>query len=539
MGDRSFSLREILDYGDSAFGVSQIKSYFRLPVKPFGVEQASSILAPLQSFSGGDAAEAQRMYRGHFCFGSESITLATDAVFSYQLSDHAALMARDNLSWLRHFARGNHKLHTNFARHLLGLWVNDRLPKLNESPLADAILALAQHGAKLWTQAQDGEQEKLLKLVSAAVAKCISRPSQIAATKFQQSLALMAAGVTFGGLPKALSLGLNWFDQSIEQVILGDGGHVSRNPNEVLALLQVLVPLRAAFVLTRKPIPVRLQTAIETMLPMLRMLCHGDLDFCGFHGAKPQREAIAALLESVNNLGKPMQHAAYSGFARLTGGSSLLLADTAGSHTFASALAIEFSDGRNRILSNCGFPTWGNPIWQKSAQSASAHNTVVFDNEAASVISFPTEVLENASGYLLKMEGLVGQNTHTRNCFLAKNGRDLRVNEVLTGPNSAFTMRLHLHPDVKVSTVRNGTELIMALSGKSAWRFLLRGADFKLEDSLHLANVDGPRQATQIVIRGHAIPAGTSVDWSLKKAMKTIKSSNPASEDREAAPLLI
>ncbi len=539
MGDRSFSLRGIFEHGDSAVSLSHIASYFRLPVKPFGHEHATSIMAPLRSFTFGNPTLAQQMYRGHFCFGNESITLKTDAVFSWQSDNQTALRARDNLSWLKHFAAANHKLHANFARHLLSAWANERLLKLSELELAEAILAISQHGTKLWSEALADEQEKLLKLVSSAAAKSASRPSHIATTRFSQAMALMAVGVSFGGLTKTLAVGLNWFDQSIDQVIMKDGGHVSRDPNDVLALLQILIPLRASFISLRKPIPNRLQTAIETMVPMLRMMCHGDHDFACFHGATPQRAAIANVLENVESVGRPLQHAQSSGLARLTGGISVLLADTASGSTFNSALAIEFSEGRNRILSNCGFPSWGNPIWQSSARSASAHNTLVFDGKNPEVFSKPAEVLENASGSLLKMTSAIGDKTHTRTCFLAKNGRDLRVNEVITGENATFTMRLHLHPDVKVSTVRNGTELIISLSGKSAWRFLLRGADFKIEDSISLASPDGPRKTNQIVIRGIATSTGVAVDWSLKKTIKVPKSSSTTADDKELPLLLI
>jgi uncharacterized heparinase superfamily protein len=116
-----------------------------------------------------------------------------------------------------------------------------------------------------------------------------------------------------------------------------------------------------------------------------------------------------------------------------------------------------------------------------------------------------------------------GETHHQRTCFLSKNGQDFRVCDIVSGPDAAFTFRLHFHPDVKISTMRQGRELLVALPNRTAWRFLLRGGSFALEDSLYLGGEDGPRQARQIVLHGIASPGGHMLNWSLKKLTRQSK----------------
>ena len=75
----------------------------------------------------------------------------------------------------------------------------------------------------------------------------------------------------------------------LDRQILPDGGHISRNPGALIALLVDLLPLRQVFTSRNLPPPAALLNAIDRMMPMLRFFRHGDGHFVLFNGMGPTR----------------------------------------------------------------------------------------------------------------------------------------------------------------------------------------------------------------------------------------------------------
>ncbi len=66
--------------------------------------------------------------------------------------------------------------------------------------------------------------------------------------------------------------------------IYPDGGHISRNADTLIRLLLDLLPLRQAYAARAVPPPPELLNAIDRMVPMLRLLRHGDGALALFNG---------------------------------------------------------------------------------------------------------------------------------------------------------------------------------------------------------------------------------------------------------------
>ncbi len=91
--------------------------------------------------------------------------------------------------------------------------------------------------------------------------------------------------------------------RELDRQILPDGGHISRNPDTLIRLLLDLLPLRQAYVAQAVPVPDPLVNAIDRMLPMLRLLRHGDGTLALFNGMgfiAPDRLAALLAYDDVN-----------------------------------------------------------------------------------------------------------------------------------------------------------------------------------------------------------------------------------------------
>jgi uncharacterized heparinase superfamily protein len=152
-------------------------------------------------------------------------------------------------------------------------------------------------------------------------------------------------------------------------------------------MLALLMPLRDSLQAAYMEVPEPVNAAIERMLPMLRLMQHGDGRLAVFQGvSRTCAGAIKAILERDKIGGRPVSHASQSGFARLAHGHTTLVMDTGqpaapgtSRSAAASPLALELCDGAHRIIVNCGKRPVCDPDWQQAARLTSAHSTICLD----------------------------------------------------------------------------------------------------------------------------------------------------------------
>src|SRR5262249_27248115 len=87
------------------------------------------------------------------------------------------------------------------------------------------------------------------------------------------------------------------FGFEIDNQILPDGGHVSRDPGTLVELLLGFMPLRQCFAAREKPVPPALEGAIQRIMPMLRFMRLGDATLARFNGmGAPSIDSLATVL---------------------------------------------------------------------------------------------------------------------------------------------------------------------------------------------------------------------------------------------------
>jgi uncharacterized heparinase superfamily protein len=286
---------------------------------------------------------------------------------------------------------------------------------------------------------------------------------------------LVGGIAALGGSAKRLARTLRLLDRELLVQILPDGGHRTRSPSVQLTVLRDLIDIRAVLRAAQAEIPPNLQQAIERMAPMLRFFRHGDRRLALFnHSIEEDAVVVDLALTRSETRGQPPMPAPQSGFQRLQAGQSLVLVDTGrppphgfDTEAHAGTLSFELSQGRERIIVNCGGYRGSKPAWHRVARSSAAHSVlVVSDTNAVEIHTdgslgrAPEAVRCERSeegGHQWMAASHDGYRarfgvTYARELYLAADGDDLRGEDKLTGRSGApFALRFHLHPAVEAS----------------------------------------------------------------------------------------
>jgi uncharacterized heparinase superfamily protein len=334
-------------------------------------------------------------------------------------------------------------------------------------------------------------------------------------------------------------------ERALPQQIHVDGGHVSRSPATHLRVLCDLLDIRATFAAAGLDAPRSVVLAIESMTPILKLLRQGDGGLALFNGAdEGARDVIDLAVKRAGLRGKPHQAAPQTGFQRVEAARTLLLVDAgappepgADDAAHAGTLSFELSEGRRRIITNCGAPPRGTS-WVQAARTTAAHSTVVVDETNSSEL-LPLDGLgggglgrrphnvscrreEAAGAILLDMshDGYARSHDarHTRRLYLDSGGGDLRGEDVVTGPEGlSVAVRFHLHPEVRAGLVQNGTAVLVRVPNGAGWRLQASGASLSLEESVYFGRADTVRRTQQIVLATRTGAHRTVVKWALKR----------------------
>ncbi|MBI2233948.1 MAG: heparinase II/III family protein [Micavibrio aeruginosavorus] len=355
---------------------------------------------------------------------------------------------------------------------------------------------------------------------------------------------LAYAGLAFEGREQWLEQSLTLLAHETKKQILSDGGHVSRNPAQVLEAMRLYIDLRSALQAAQYPVPEFIQHAIDRMAQAMRFLRTADRGFALFNGAQEGDRTLMDMVQMIANAhGRVLRSLPETGYERLSIGRSLLIVDTGRAPVWphdeqahAAPLAFEFSYGKERIFTNCGtHPT--DPHWQDALRGTAAHNTAGIDHKNACEIRKDGHFGRRTRNVVVTREDVQGAGlidsvhdgyvpmsgiSHRRRLYLSDQGHDLRGEETLTcsvGLSKAVdvTLRFHLHPRVLVSLVRGKKDALLRLPGGSGWRFTPAGGLLSLENSVYLGEGGRPRKTKQIVLSASMDRDLCQLKWALQR----------------------
>jgi uncharacterized heparinase superfamily protein len=436
------------------------------------------------------------------------------------------------------------------ARALVESWLKDGPTwhpiAWRSDVVATRILAWIVHFEEIAGRESDRELKRaMLGSISAQVRHLgrIAGWELAGAARLRALKGLLGGLIALGGSRQRIARVLRLLERELPLQVLPDGGHRTRNPSIQLQVLRDLIDIRAILRAAKVEPPRILGQAIERMAPMLRFFRHGDRRLALFNNSVEEDGVVVDLaLTRSETRGQAPAQAPHSGFQRLQAGQSLLLVDTGRPppHGFdeaahAGTLSFELSQGRERIIVNCGGYRGTKPAWRRAARVSAAHSVLVVGDtnaveiEAGGALGRAPSLIrcERAEegghqwiaathdGYQPRF-GLI----YSRELYLTAEGDDLRGEDKLTGRAGApFTLRFHLHPAVEASLAEGDGGALLRLPSGTVWRLRAAGAEMGLGDSIYLGSGQ-LQKAKQLVLTGTTGASGATVRWAIRREPK-------------------
>jgi uncharacterized heparinase superfamily protein len=540
--------------------------------------KADRLVISPQDLRTADATRATEIYSGRFAFAGKVVICDGRSPFEMTPPSDEWAAALLGFGWLRHLRAAESGITRANARSLVDEWISLQggwhAAGWKPEVLSRRIISWLSQAPLILHEADVYFYRRFLRSLTRQVRylRHTLSESREGAPRLQALIALTYASLSMAGQIRHLRGAVKKLSDELENQILPDGGHISRNPGTLIELLIDLLPLKQAFSSRNVPPPEPLLNAIDRMMPMLRFFRHGDGNFALFNGMGPTAtDLMATILAYDDARGEPVTNAPHSGYQRIASKGLLILMDTGtppplalSQEAHASALAFELSKDGHRIVINCGLPETSRESWRQVARATAAHSTVTFGDSSSCrflnsgsfrkllglpIVSGPRKidvtreqhedalVLRAAHDGYAERFGII----HQRSLMLSAGGNRLDGEDVFVptkghvlpaGTQDDFAVRFHLHPSVKANRLTDGHGVMLMLPNREVWTFDAHEDRVELEESVFLAGRDGPRRTVQIVIHGHArqVPR---VHWTI--------SNNAAAAARrraEAAPTL-
>ena len=527
----------------------------------YGAPVADELLIVPQDLRAADPSFAGEIEHDHFGLAGRVAHLSTGSLFD--LTPPSAEWARElyGFGWLRHLRAANRATARATALSLVAHWIASATGKRGVawesaviarrlvSWISNAALLLEDVDQETYDRTLDSLADQLIHLSATWRDAPNGYPRLLALT------ALVYGDLCIAGHDRHLADIAERFADELARQILPDGGHISRNPGVAVEVLLDLLPLRQCFATRDRTTPAALDAAIRRMMPMLRFLRLGDGTLGRFNGmGAPSVDALATVLAYEDAPDSGITVAPNSRYARLEHGGFVVLVDVGpppplelASQAHAGCLSLEASSGAAAIFVNGGAPGPAEQDWRPASRATASHNTVCLGSKSSSKlvrhpllesliggapIRSPNDVssrlertgegiaLEASHDGYVRPFGLV----HRRRLMLGADGARLEGRDRIAPARGhlrlardiPFAVHFHLHPEVGAEPRQDEGAVDLVLRNGERWRCAAMGAALSLEESIHFADLAGPRQTLQIVLRG-ACFGDTDVRWSLDK----------------------
>ena len=401
-------------------------------------------------------------------------------------------------------------------------------------------------------------------------------PATIAAVK-----GLIVGALALPGHEDRIPAALVRLQRDLPDGFAGDGDAIGRNPAALPLVLRDLTDLRAALNMADpvlgldatavEAVKTLLRDAVDRLVPGLRLLRHGDGRLALFNGSQEgDAVLIDAVLSQTGFGAKPLKSASRLGYHRVLAGRTLLLMDVGpppppgyDHDGHAGPLSLEISDGRERLIVNCG--AWpgrsgaGASAWHAALRGTAAHSTVTvgetntlpvrpeggFDDwpgriTFARLSEADGTIIEASHDYYGRLFGL----RHERRLWVSQDGSEIRGEDLLIPMREpddggvGFVARFHLHPAITAEAGEGGQSVRLHLESGSAWVLQSESGAVAIGDSVYVG--DGPRPAptVQLMVSGESDRSDTSrIAWSLRRDdPEAGPAPRPAESDAASSP---
>ncbi|WP_338502197.1 heparinase II/III family protein [Sphingomonas kaistensis] len=506
----------------------------------------------------GSKARGEQLLAGRFVSGGEVVELQD---LNWSQIDPATPVGAElhGFGWLRDLAAAaTREKGAPLAEDLAGRWL------LAHGAKVDAAWTPALWGERLlfWLayapyllSRRDAEYRSALLNTAARASRHLAGTADEAAPGLPRITAwagLTAACLLLSSGTARLAKAESGLSRALASAQYEDGGLMSRSPAEQAALVDRLGLLRAAYAAARHEFPQGFEDAGAAALAALHGVIMGDGSLGAWQGGNEgSRAALAALIEGCGFRARPLRNPRGWGYHRLSALGTILVIDAAppparkltrsGS---ASTLALELSDGQQKLVVNCGGPgphSAGLPEGLAAAlRTTAAHSTLTLADTNSTAIqpdgslgrgveevpvtrsedNDASRIEASHDGYVRGF-GLV----HDRALSLGNDGKEIRGLDRLVSrgrkkirEDVPFALRFHLAPGVEAVPTADGLGALIRSPGAPPWNFRCRGAQLGLEESVIVDSAGTLRSTLQLVLVGEVSHLGAEIGWQFRRS---------------------
>jgi uncharacterized heparinase superfamily protein len=505
-----------------------------------GNEDYTSILG---DFRPSDRESLLEMMQGRYLLASKLVDTNGASPFAIDMVHDDWLDDLQTFAWLRHFRDARSDEERAFARALVLDWI-DRDggfdPRIwGLSLTSRRILNWIRHFNIL----VEGANPEDAKLITRSLGTQIQSLKLRAPFADDPVDALMAAiallGVSLADQDRSAEIPsrVHQMNMLLDKQIDEDGLHRSRSAKVQFMLIVELTTIRQALLRQSDAYRNELGELLESMHRALDAISLGTGEPAYFNGTGQMPHDIVVAVQAQTPT-RARSTGTAGGYGRLIWGKSIVVADSGRvpppeytRHMHASALAFEFSHGRDLVVCNCG-PTQSDE--EESAllfRQGIAHSGPTIN--ALSAATIPTrgplkhrlvKVGKDPDLASEEADHSIVMRTHgyaerfgvvlERRLTLLAEGHSLvgqdRIFKARHKVSGACAIRFHLAHQTKVAQA--GDMLKLTLASGEIWNFLWEGADMRVEDSVRQSAYFGFHRTRQIVL--DALVADVSeVSW--------------------------
>ncbi|MGV3490847.1 MAG: heparinase II/III family protein [Devosia sp.] len=496
----------------------------------------------LTEFRPTDRETILEMMQGRYLLASKLVDTHGVSPFSLDVDHDDWHDDLQTFAWLRHFRDARTDEERRFARTLALDWIGREgqfnRETWNPSLTARRVLNWLRHYNILLDGATPEQAQQIIRSLSTQISSLKLRAMLTTEPMEGLLVAIALVGVALCGDRPAAEVDarvrrvLQLLDEQIDE----DGLHRTRSAKTQVALLVEITTIRQGLRRDHEELSRELDALAESMHRALDAISLGTGEPGYFHGTGQMPHDLMVAVQA-QSAARARQTGIAGGYGRLIAGRSIVVADSGlvpdaeyARHAHASALAFEFSHGRDLIVCNCG-PAPSDYDDAMLFRQGIAHSAPTIN--ALSAAAIPTSGPLAGRLSPLGLPGTIEARSADDTLIITTNGYAERFGvtlerhltllaegKTLVGQDrftrhrpkvsGAAAIRFHLAHQTDVQV---GEEIVrLRLASGAIWTFLWEGAELRVEDSVRQSAYFGFHRTKQLVLEVLASDA-TEVSW--------------------------
>ena len=506
-----------------------------------------------------DPYVAEEIYAGRIPLAGRVLVTEGKTPFVLELPSREFAVRLHGFGWLRHVRATKSDAHCGNARTIVDDWISIhghtiRGVAWEPDVVAQRVIAWLSHSPVVLKGADIGFYKRFLKNLTFQIRylQRLALKIELGEPRLRAHIALALASISLPVRDSVIRRAAARLDRDLEQQILLDGGHISRNPRIILELLLDLLPLRQTYVNLGHDVPARLIPAIDRMYPALRFFRHNSGELALFNGATSTlANELLSVLRYDETAGQPFKHMKNSYFHRLSVKTTNIIMDTGvplsqelSKTAHFGCLSFEMSSGQNRFIINSGAPRYAGQHFRQLSRVSAAHSVVVLNDTSSMQMSQSSylgpiavsgisdvsisrhDVLPDSEGITARHDGYLeeygllyerdiqvlqsGLTVRGRDRFLKSDGKDPRESD-----GNVAVARFHIHPSIALQQIGKHDVSLIAADGEK-WNFSCIDGEIVIADDVFFADPSGIRRSQQLEIEFTVGPV-PEIQWVLER----------------------